>query len=81
MNRLLEEVIGTKQGLTLTLNSNDIVQLWINWDPSRAKWGGPNEICCATVHFEKDNIKSEVKLYAQTLPELFSKLQNFLLSL
>ena len=81
MLNLLEEVNRTKQGLTLTLNSSDIVRLWINWDPSRATWGSPNEICSATIYFKKNNIKSEVKLNAQTLPELFSKLQDFVISL
>lgn len=81
MANLLEEIIGAKKGLTLTLSTRDIVQLWINWDPSRARWGSPNEICSATIYFEKNNIKSEVKLQAQTLPELFNKLQTFLLSL
>ena len=81
MDNLLEEIIGAKKGLTLTLSTNDIVELWINWDPSRAKWGRPNEICKADVHFKKNNIKSEVTLYARTLPEILSKLQDFVLSL
>ena len=80
MSTLFEEVNETRQGLTLTLNSKDIVQLWINWDPSRARWD-PDKICSATVYYEKNNINSEVKLYSKTLPELFSKLQDFLLSL
>lgn len=81
MDNLLEEIIGAKRGLTLTLGTNDIVELWINWDPSVASWGGPDKICKAIVHFKKNNIKSEVTLYARTLPEILSKLQDFIISL
>ena len=81
MANLLEEIIGANKGLTLTLSSNDIIGLWINWDPSWINHGCPGKICRANITFKKQNITSEVTLYAQTFPEILRKVQDFLLSL
>lgn len=78
---LLEQInnIGNN-GLTIRLNAKDIVYMSITWNPSWVDYN-PEKICQANITFSKDNIESKVNLYAQTLPELFAKIQKFLLSL
>jgi len=74
---LIEQVQGANKGLTITLDRKDIIKMVIWWDPSWAR----KERCQADITFKKNDIVSKITLKTETLPELFSKLQTFLLSL
>lgn len=78
---LLEQINNTdSNGLTIRLDVKDIMYMSIRWDPSWAHYN-VEKICQADITFKKNNIESKVNLRAQTLTELFAKIQQFLLSL
>jgi len=78
---LLEQINNTdSNGLTIRLDAKDIMYMSITWNPSWVDYN-VEKICQASITFSKDNIESKVNLQAQTLPELFAKIQQFLLSL